>query len=438
MVLDRPKGSALPPTVDALVSSGRYREAVDDFRAQLRDQAPTVTERLRLADLLVLADRGDEALPILLGAADERARHGFSDRALEALRRADAIAPGHPEVRERFSTLARALRAKVAATGAARQVIEAKTDPYLARAVGEARARPEETAEPEALPLDTALLAFVRDLAERGAGTGREALARVLFSDVPHYLFRRVAKGLHRRSFPAGDIVVTEGDPGDTVFLIASGSVRILVVGGHGRALEIRKLDAGDFFGEVAALSGQLRTATVVATTDCELLEIDCWALERLVEARPAARPVLEGARDGRAQSAEEAAVRSLPETASPEHAAVVLAALFGSSAWSPRVRLHFAKQMLDAGQEEDALAVVASVAEELAAGGHPETGIAILKKVDETRKRVHAGAPRPSRAASEAAFRVWLSSLVHRPDALAPAAAPPAEEEEADGDRHR
>jgi hypothetical protein len=236
----------------------------------------------------------------------------------------------------------------------------------------------------------------------------------------------------------AGEIVITEGDPGDTVFLIASGSVRILVMGGHGRALEIRRLDAGDFFGEVAALSGQPRTATVVATTDCDLLEIDYWALERLVEARPTARPVLEGARDGRAQSAEEEAVRSLPEAASPERAAVVLAALFGSAAWSPRVRLHFAKQMLDAGQEEDALAVVASVAEELAAGGHPETGIAILKKVDEARKREPGTAPRSSRAASEAAFRVWLSSLAHGPDALLRAGASPAEKEGADGERHR
>jgi hypothetical protein len=341
-------------------------------------------------------------------------------------------------VRQRFGTLARALRAKVASAEAARMPLQAKTDPYLAQAIGEARARPEETVEPETLALDTALLAFVRGLAERAPGIGREALARILFSDVPHYLFRRVAAGLHRRSFPAGAIVVTEGDPGDTVFLIASGSVRILVVGGHGRALEIRRLDAGDFFGEVAALSGQPRTATVVATTDCELLEIDYCALERLVEARPAARPVLEGARDGRARSAEEAAVRALPEAASPERAAVVLAALFGGSAWSPRVRLHFAKQMLDAGQEEDALAVVASVAEELAAGGHPETGIAILKKVDEARKRGHGGAPRPSRAAKDAAFRVWLSSLAHGPDALPRAAAPPAVEEEADGDRHR
>jgi len=421
--------------IDELAAKGRYAQAVDALRARLRDHAPTFAERLSMADLLVLADRGGEAWPILLGVADELSRCGFANRALEALRRADAIAPGHPEVRARFAALARAARAPVEA--AARRPKEDKTDPYLAKAVAGARARHEESPDAEALPIDRALLAFVRDLADRAPATGREALGRELFADVQHYLFRRIAEGLHRRSFAAGQIVVNEGDPGDSVFLIAKGSVRILVVGGHGRPLEIRRLEAGDFFGEVAALSGRPRTATVVATTDCELLEVEHWALEHLVDARPTARPILEGARDGRARSAEEAAVRSLPEAASPERAAAVLAAHFGGSDWSPRVRLHFAKQMLDAGQENDALAVVASVAEELAAGGHPETAVAILKKVDEARKREHAAAPRPSQAASEAAFRIWLSSLAH-PDALSRAGAPSAEEEEADGEGHR
>ncbi len=238
---------------------------------------------------------------------------------------------------------------------------------------------------------------------------------------------------------PAGGIVVSEGDPGDSIFIIANGSVRILVVGGHGRALEIRRLDAGDFFGEVAALSGRPRSATVVATADCGLLEIDRWALEMLVEARPGARPILEGARDHRAQSPEETAVRSLPGEASPERAAAVLAAHFGAAEWSPRVRLHFAKLMLDAGQENDALAVIASVAEEMARGGHAETGIAILKKVDQIRKRdAGAAVPRVSRAASEAAFRVWVGSLAQGTDALLRAAATPAVEKDADhgGDR--
>jgi hypothetical protein len=60
--------------------------------------------------LLVLAGRAPEALPILLGVADEQARYGFHEKALEALRRADAIEPRRPEVTRRFEDLALAVR----------------------------------------------------------------------------------------------------------------------------------------------------------------------------------------------------------------------------------------------------------------------------------------------------------------------------------------
>jgi thioredoxin-like negative regulator of GroEL len=438
MVLDWLSRSGRPPTVDELVAKGRYAQAAAVLRAEIQGRTPTLDERLRLADLLVLAERGAQAVPILLGVADELARYGFTDRALEALRRADAVVPGRSEVRRRFEALSRAARARIAAAEAATRRPEEKTDPYVESARKARPPRPE-PADREALALDKELLAFVRGLGDRPAGPGREALARALFSELQHYLFRRVSEGLHRRAVPAGGIVVSEGDPGDSIFLIAEGSVRVLVVGGHGRPLEIRRLDAGDFFGEVAALSGRPRSATVVAVADCELLEIGHWALEMLVEARPPARPILEGARDFRTQSPEEAAVRSIPGEASPERAAAVLAAHFGAAEWSPRVRLHFAKLMLDAGQENDALSVIASVAEEMAQGGHAETGIAILKKVDQIRKRdAGAAVPRVSRAASEAAFRVWVGSLAQGTDALLRATAPAPEEKDADrgGDR--
>jgi hypothetical protein len=431
--------SRRPPSVDELVAKGRYAQAVAVLRTEIQNRTPTLAERLRVADLLVLADRGAQAVPILLGVADELARYGFHDRALEALRRADAVAPGHSDVRKRFDALARTVRARIASAEASVGQPEEKTDPYDPAAERRPSPARREPASQEALALDKERLALVRGLGDRPDGPGRAALARALFSDLQHYLFRRVSDGLHRRVVPAGGIVVSEGDPGDSLFLIASGSVRILVVGGHGRPLEIRRLDAGDFFGEVAALSGKPRSATVVAVADCDLLEIERWALEILVEARPAVRPILEGARDFRAHSPEESAVRSLPGAASPERAAAVLAAQFGGSEWSPRVRLHFAKLMLDAGQENDALAVIASVAEEMARGGHAETGIAIIKKVDEIRRRDSgAAAPRVSRAASEAAFRVWVASLAKGTDALVRAPATPAVEKDANGGRDR
>jgi CRP-like cAMP-binding protein len=411
-----------PPSVEALVAEGEYGLAVTALQAEMQGRPPTHGERLRLADLLVLADRGTEALPLLLHVADDMERYGFRERALEALRRAHAVAPNHPDVRDRFERLARSARARVAAAQAATRHAEEKTDPYLPTAMGGGSHHPPAPAPHEGVPLeeDRELLAFVRRLGDGRPGKDGETLATALFSELQHYIFRRTAEGLHRRQLPAGGIVVSEGDPGTSAFLIASGSVRILVVGGHGRPLEIRRLHAGDFFGELAALSGRPRTATVVADEGCELLEVERWALERLVEARPAARAILDGAREGREQSPEESAVRALPEEASPERAAAVLAAHFGGSEWSPRVRLHFAKLMLEAGLEGDALAVIASVAEDLDRAGQPETAIAILKRVDQARRRNEQGAThRTSRAASDAAFRLWVGSLAHGADAL-------------------
>lgn len=429
MSLDWLSRAGQPPSVEDLVAEGDYAQAVAVFQAEMQGRPPTHGERLRLADLLVLADRGEEALPLLLHVADDMARYGFQERALEALRRAHAIAPNHPEVRDRFETLARAARARAAAAQAASHQPEDKTDPYLSQTSPEAPHSPAtKPREGVALSEDKELLAFVRGLGERWASAGGGTLATALFSDLQHYLFRRTAEGLRRRVVPVGGIVVSEGDPGDSAFLIARGSVRILVVGGHGRPLEIRRLDAGDFFGELAALSGRPRTATVVAVDECELLEIDRWALEKLVEARPEARRILDGALEHRAQSPEETAVRSLPEAASPERAAAVLASHFGGSEWSPRVRLHFAKLMLEAGLESDALAVIASVAEDLDRAGQAETAIAILKKVDQARRRDdHGASSRVSRAASDAAFRLWVGSLAHGAGALAPGAAAPS-----------
>jgi CRP-like cAMP-binding protein len=437
-----------PPSVDELVALGKYAQAAAVLRAEMQGRAATLTERLRLADLLVLSGHGRAALPVLIEVADELARYGFNERALEALRRADAVAPEHPDVRARFESLARAARARAASATATSRGLDAKTDPFVdSSQAGPPAAIPPEPEQHGALPVDRELFAFVRELGDRagrGLAPGNQpahprGLAAALFSDLQRYLFRATQEGLHRRHHPAGAIVVSEGDHGDSLFLIARGSVRILVVGGHGRPLEIRRLDAPDFFGEVSALSGEPRSATVVAVEECELLEVDRGALERLVEARPAAREILEGAREGRTHSAEEAAVRALPETASPERAAAVLAAHFGGSEWSPRVRLHLAKQMLDAGQENDALAVIASVAEDLAQGGHAEQAIAILKKVDQARRREdHGRTKHPSRAVTEAAFRMWVGSIASEAERLAPAAATAAEQKHADGEHDR
>jgi CRP-like cAMP-binding protein len=461
------------PTVDELVAQGQYLQAAARFKAELKAQVPTAGEMLRLADLLVLAERGAEALPILLDVADTYTRHGYRDKALVALRRADAIEPAHPAVRERFESLAHAPRrrawswpkapapprepapkapaaapqgeapaslspADFAQSASPTAVKENKTNPFGHRAVD---------AEAEASEPDAELVLLVTDLGRR-RGSGRAALFPALLGELDEVTLARLARGLHRRVFGVGEIVVSEGDPGESIFLVARGSVRILVLGGHGQPFEIRRLEADDFFGEVSALSGQPRSATVISASACELLEVERWVLDDRAAARPAARRILEEACAVRKESPEEAAVRSLSvEAASPGRAAEALRAHFGGTEWSPRVRLHLARLMLDSGQEADALAVLASVASELADSGHSDKAIAILKQAERIRRRAaeHLCLPsltitqrfRPpeeepveepprTRAATEAGFRVWLGSLLRETDVLAAASVRP------------
>ena len=77
------------------------------MREEFAARYPGPTERLRFADVLILAGRDAEALPVLLGVADEQERYGFREKALEALRRAGEIAPGDPEVADRLELIRR-------------------------------------------------------------------------------------------------------------------------------------------------------------------------------------------------------------------------------------------------------------------------------------------------------------------------------------------
>lgn len=76
------------------------------------------------------------------------------------------------------------------------------------------------------------------------------------------------------RTFNVGDVVFREGEAGHTMFVVRAGQVRISKqVRGGERTLAL--LGPGEFFGEMAVLSGRPRTATATATAELTLLELD-------------------------------------------------------------------------------------------------------------------------------------------------------------------
>lgn len=75
------------------------------------------------------------------------------------------------------------------------------------------------------------------------------------------------------RSFKAGEVVVHEDDDeNQTFFIIAEGVVHVAVLSSEGKQTILARMKRGEFFGEMAILDGEPRSASVVAAEDCELL----------------------------------------------------------------------------------------------------------------------------------------------------------------------
>lgn len=114
-----------------------------------------------------------------------------------------------------------------------------------------------------------------------------------------------------RKTFREGELVLQEGKPGRDLYIVTRGLLRVETRTEPGKVLRMGVLTMGDVFGEVAFLTGRPRTATVVAETAAECLEIgeEAWAaLGRF----PRVRKVLEEVHEERARLTADAIVEDL------------------------------------------------------------------------------------------------------------------------------
>jgi CRP/FNR family transcriptional regulator, cyclic AMP receptor protein len=103
-----------------------------------------------------------------------------------------------------------------------------------------------------------------------------------LFSELGDPELKSIASSLRERTFDAGSTITEEGKSGIGFFVIESGTATV-TIGDR----EVRKLGAGDYFGEIALMAKSPRTATVVADTDLACQGLTAWDFRALVEANP-------------------------------------------------------------------------------------------------------------------------------------------------------
>ena len=205
---------------------GQWAQALEAYEKLLAPEPDNVKILRRVADLRLKVGRRREALEAYRKVADLYAGSGFLVQAIAIQKIIVRLDPGAHEGGNRLAEL------------------------YAARGIGAA-----------------------------GTGEARKELPRIpLFSDLDPEAFRQVLDRLLPRNLAMGETLFREGDPGESIFVVASGAVRV----SRGQ-LVLAELGEGEFFGEAAFFSHQPRNADVNAVSPTELLEIRREDLENLM-----------------------------------------------------------------------------------------------------------------------------------------------------------
>ncbi len=329
--------------VQDLIAKKNFPKAIEALRAQTQAKPHDRRLRLQLADVYVMAGRDREAVPVLMNLADQEAKDGFAAKAIAILKRIEKIEPGRRDVEDRLAKLIQDKSRRpsslsppppVASPGVDFGFEEIDSSTEIELGVSAPEPAPslsidldnlpeiELTAEPALTSSEAASIApsevvpevvlpeIVPEFDESFAvesdpeePSTHQGLSTVLFDGFSSEELVAVMRGLELVSFEAGDVIVAEGTPGDSMFILTSGRVKAYVKSPKGRSVKVQEFEEGDFFGEIAVLTGKPRTATLTAAVDCDCLELNRKTLDEITKTHPGVREVLKKFQKERALS---------------------------------------------------------------------------------------------------------------------------------------
>jgi CRP-like cAMP-binding protein len=291
------------------VSRGRWKKALDCYRTLEKLEPNDGSWPQKLADMHRRLAQVEDATAALIRAADIYAKNGFLLKAIAVCKLILEIDPRRTEIEDRLASLY-AARNAVAPPRAAvvmQAVAVAEPEPSspplapagapigeiaLGRTVPGARTSRDIPAQGDLqvfeIPLDD-------DPAPRTAADAARALLpkTPLFSALAEDKLRLLIGRVDVRRLDAGEMLFKKGDPGEALFVVAAGEVVVTMPGRDDREVEVNRIPEGGFFGEIALLTDQPRSATVRAAVDTDLLVIDRHLVNALIADSPEVLRVL-------------------------------------------------------------------------------------------------------------------------------------------------
>jgi len=255
--------------LDKYLANKEYDKALSAIVNELKKNPTQFNLLLRQAEILGLAGNRDRAIEVYRELAEHYGKAGFYAKSIALYKKVLRL---NPELDDVHSELARLIEEQ--------ELTRRPLEERLA-----ASRKRKKVAEEEIL------------LEEK------ELQASSLFKKFPHEALENILVSTSLRSYQEGDIIVTEGEPGSSLFLIVSGAVKVFTRGNKGEHIPLAELGPGDFFGEVSLLTGRPRTATITAKTHVNAIELPRDSMLKIIEEHPEVRKVLEDFYESRAQA---------------------------------------------------------------------------------------------------------------------------------------
>ncbi len=265
-----------------ILQKGRVAAALEEYQRILKAVPGDVTVRQKVAELLAREGRKPEAVREYSETVRRYAEGGHFFKATALCRVILTLDPSHQATQQTLAELY-AARGKSSSLPQSQPAPAPKLD---VTAVAPAVTPVKADDEPE-VEIEVEELAFEAEAPPPPRG---ELPSIPLFSSLSADAFMALLRdAMEARVFRAGETVLNEGDEGEAMFALAEGHVDVQR---HGRT--VATMHEGDFFGEMALLSGARRLATVVAGTDVVLLAFPRAAMEALIAKHPAVREGLD------------------------------------------------------------------------------------------------------------------------------------------------
>src|SRR3981081_1168947 len=109
-----------------------------------------------------------------------------------------------------------------------------------------------------------------------------------MFCDLEPEALDQLCRYAKHSTLKRGATIVSKGDPGNSLVVVVSGTVKISISSPDGRSAILNLIGPGEIFGEVALLDGRARTADATANTNCEIYVIDRRDFIPFVRSQPA------------------------------------------------------------------------------------------------------------------------------------------------------